>query len=124
VSVRSKRGSESSCTGAAWNGRWRAKKTNQSSLIVAPSDTTERYETLRAAVLRGGGAACPGLGILHRRGVAEWIRALGQQPPIEAACSGYRLTPSTPHDPAPATSDITRLVVGILVAIAMEPVHA
>lgn len=92
--------------------------------MVAPSDTTERYETLRAAVLRGGGAACPGLGILHRRGVAEWIRALGQEPPVEVACSDYRLTPSTPHDPAPATSDITRLVAGILVAIAMEPVHA
>src|SRR5712691_2178290 len=100
------------------------KKTNRSNLIVAPSDTAERYETLRAAVLRGGGAACPGLGILHRRGVAEWIRALGQEPPVEVACSDDRLTPLTPHDPAPATSDITRLVAGILVAIAMEPVHA
>src|SRR6266851_3707299 len=100
------------------------KKTNQSNLIVAPSDTTERYETLRAAVLRGGGAACPGLGILHHRGVAEWIRALGQEPPVEVACSDDRLTPLTPHDPAPATSDITRLVASILVAIAMEPVHA
>jgi hypothetical protein len=40
------------------------------------------------------------------------------------ACSDYQLTPSTPHDPAPATSDITRLVAGILVAIAMEPAHA
>lgn len=79
---------------------------------------------MRAAVLRGGGAACPGLGILHRRGVAEWIRALGQEPLVEVACSDDRLTPLTPHDPAPATSDITRLVAGILVAIAMEPVYA
>jgi hypothetical protein len=56
--------------------------------------------------------------------MAEWIRTLGQEPPVEVACSDYRLTPSTPHDPEPATSDITRLIAGILVAIAMEPVHA
>src|SRR3979490_1228724 len=60
------------------------KKTNQSNLIVAPSDTTERYETLRAAVLRGGGAACPGLGILHPRGVGGWLLAPREEPPGRA----------------------------------------
>src|SRR5258708_17731608 len=65
------------------------KKTNQSSLIVAPSDTTERYETVRAAVLRGGGAACPRLGILHRRGVAGWSPPPLPGPPFEGAHSHY-----------------------------------
>src|SRR5436305_15091452 len=34
----------------AWSGRWRAKKTTQSSLIVAPAGATDRYEKLRNAV--------------------------------------------------------------------------
>ncbi len=92
--------------------------------MVALSEAAERYEALRAAVLRAEPAAYPGLSILHRRGVAAWIRALGQERPVEAICSDYRLASSIPHDPAPATSDVARLVAGILVGIAMEPVHA
>jgi hypothetical protein len=68
--------------------------------------------------------ACPGLGILRRRGLAAWVQALGQEPHAEAVCHDHRLAPSTPHDPSPATSDITRLIAGIIVAIAMEPIHA
>src|SRR5258707_9146644 len=75
-------------------------KTNQSNLIVAPSDTTERYETLRAAVLRGGGAAFPGPGILHHRGVAECSRSLAQESPVEVSCIYDPRTVLTPHDPA------------------------
>jgi len=74
--------------------------------------------------LRADFTACPGLGVLRRRGLAAWIRALGQEPHSAAACCDYRLAPSTPPDPSPATSDLTRLIAGILVAIAMEPVHA
>jgi hypothetical protein len=74
--------------------------------------------------LRAEFTACPGLGILRRRGLAAWVRALGQEPHAEAVCLDYRLAPSAPHDPSPATSDITRLIAGIIVAIAMEPVHA
>src|SRR4030088_1844446 len=47
------------------------KKTNQSNLIVAPSDTTERYETLRAAVLRGGGVVVTAIAMLHPPRLAE-----------------------------------------------------
>jgi hypothetical protein len=55
--------------------------------------------------------------------LAAWIRALGHEADAEAACCDDRLAP--PHDPSSsAASDITRLIAGILVAIAMEPVHA
>jgi hypothetical protein len=72
--------------------------------------------------LRAELTACPGLGILHRRGLAAWIRAFAQEPHAEAACCDHRLAPS--RNPSPATDNITRLIAGILVAIAMEPVHA
>jgi hypothetical protein len=74
--------------------------------------------------LRAELTACPGLGILRRRGLAAWIRALEQGLHAEAAYHDHLPAPSVPHDPSPVTSDITRLVAGIIVAIAMEPVHA
>jgi len=74
--------------------------------------------------LRAELSACPGLGILRRRGLAAWVRALGQELHVVATRDDHRLAPSILHDPSAATSDITRLIAGILVAIAMEPVHA
>jgi hypothetical protein len=100
------------------------KKTTHSSLIPAPADSTDRYEKLRAAVLRAELTACPGLGMLRRRGLASWIRALGQEPHTEAVCCDHRVALSATNDPPPAASDLTRLIAGIIVAIAMEPVHA
>jgi hypothetical protein len=72
-------------------------------------------------VLRAELTACPGLGILRRRGLAAWIRLHGHGANAEAACGDHRLAP--PHDPSPATNNITRLIAGILIAIAMEPIH-
>ena len=100
------------------------KKTNQSSLIVASADAADTYEKLRAAVLHAEPTACPGLGILRRRGLAAWIRALGQESHAEAACGDHRSRALGHADPSPAASDITRLIAGIIVALAMEPVHA
>jgi len=90
----------------------------------APTDAASSYEKLRAAVLRAEFTACPGLAILRRRGLAAWIRIRGQGGDAVAAYHDHRLAPSAPNDPSPATSDITRLIAGILVAIAMEPRHA
>jgi hypothetical protein len=74
--------------------------------------------------LRAEFTACPGLGILRRRGLAAWIRARGREIDTEAACHDHRLAHSAPDNLSPATSDVTRLIAGILVAIAMEPFHA
>jgi hypothetical protein len=93
-------------------------------LIAAPADIADIYEKLRAAVLSAEPTANPGLGILRRRGLAAWIRALGQEPYAETSgCDHQTLTSDKPDIP-PAASDITRLVAGIIVALAMEPVHA
>jgi len=73
------------CTGAAWNGAGAAKKNESSNLIVAPSDTTDATRRLRRRGIARRGRACPGLGILHHRGVAEWIRALGQGAPCRGS---------------------------------------
>jgi hypothetical protein len=43
---------------------------------------------------------------------------------VETACCDHRPAPVATPDPSPAANDITRLIAGILVAIAMEPIHA
>ncbi|GLR92329.1 hypothetical protein GCM10007857_90550 [Bradyrhizobium iriomotense] len=99
------------------------KKTTHFNLIVPPADATDRYEELRAAVLRGELAACFGLGILRRQGLAAWIRALGQRRHAEMAYCDHPTTPAITVDPLPAAGDLTRLIAGIIIAIAMEPAH-
>jgi hypothetical protein len=74
--------------------------------------------------LRAEFTACLGLGLLRRRGLAAWIRTLGQDARGEAERAAGRPERATTPDPLPAASDITRLIAGIIVAIAMEPVHA
>jgi len=82
------------------------------------------YEKLRTAVLGAEPAACPGLGILRRQGLAAWIRAVGREPHAEAHCRNHRPRPPTMHDSSPTANDLTRLIAGIIVALATEPAHA
>jgi hypothetical protein len=66
----------------------------------------------------------PGLGILRRQGVAAWMRALRPETHAEAAsrhCEGRRCADP---DPSPPASDVTRLIAGIIVSLALEPIHA
>jgi len=84
---------------------------------------TDVYEKLRAAVLSAKPTANPGLGIVRRRGLAAWIRALGQEPHAETAYYDHH-PPSAKSDLSSPANDITRLIAGIIVALAMEPVHA
>jgi hypothetical protein len=90
---------------------------------AAFADAVDAYELLRAAVLRADPDAGPNLGALRREGVAAWSRGL-----IEARGIGTplpwpaRQLPTWP-DAASAASELTRLIAGIVLAIAVEPVH-
>jgi hypothetical protein len=83
----------------------------------------DRYEQLRAAVLRTELTAYSGLGILRRQGLAAWIRALAQRPLAEMARDDHPTTPAVTADPLPA-GDLTRLIAGVIIAMAMEPADA
>jgi hypothetical protein len=60
---------------------------------------------------------------LCRQGLAAWIRALGQRRHAEMARCDHSTTPAITVDPLPAAGDLTRLIAGIIIAIAMEPAH-
>lgn len=93
-------------------------------MITAASDTVGAYEKLRAAVLNVEPSAYSGLCIIRRRGLAAWIRQCGAEPHAEAVRSDDRPEPSTTQDLSRATSDLTRLLAGIILALATEPDHA
>jgi hypothetical protein len=100
------------------------KKTNQSALIVAAADAVGAYETLRAAVLNAEASTGSGLCIIRRRGVAAWIRESGSESQVETVGTTHQAAPMITRDLPPAASDLARLLAGIIVAIATEPVHA
>jgi hypothetical protein len=91
--------------------------------MVGP-DAVDAYERLRAAVLKAEPSVGSGLHIIRRWGLAAWIRQCAVQPYAAAVRPDHRPASSTTHDPSPGTSDLTRLLAGIIVALATEPVHA
>jgi hypothetical protein len=90
-------------------------------LIVAAADAVGAYEKLRAVVLNAEPCTGPGLCIIRRRGLAAWIRECGSESQVEAVRTN---APATARDLPPTASDLTRLLAGIIVALAMEPAHA
>lgn len=79
---------------------------------------------MRAAVLSAEATTSPGLGILRRQGLAAWMRVLAQDPHAEVACRTPEPSASAKPDLSPPANDITRLIAGILVSLALEPTHA
>jgi hypothetical protein len=100
------------------------KKTNQSALIVTAADAVGGYETLRAAMLNAEPSTGSALCTIRHRGLAEWIRESGSQSQVEAVGMTHQAAPTTTRDLPSAASDLARLLAGIIVALATEPVHA
>lgn len=100
------------------------KKTNQSALTnAAASKVADAYESLRAAALCAEPAACPGLGILRRQGMAAWMRALERPPHSDG--DRHPLIARLPASDAPQQStELTRLIASIIVSVGTEHAHA
>jgi hypothetical protein len=92
---------------------------------AAAPDAVDEYEKLRAAVLCAEPTPCPGLGIIHRQGLAAWIRVLGRPPHADGVDDHHSTLVSSPicHQPSGA-SELARVIASILVSIAVEPAHA
>ena len=93
-------------------------------MTVAAADAVSAYEKLRALVLNAEPSAGPGLCVIRRRGLAAWIRECGSESQVEAVRTNHHAAPAITRDLPPAASDLTRLLAGIIVALAMEPAHA
>jgi hypothetical protein len=81
--------------------------------------TVGDYEKLRAAVLGAEPVCAPDLGIIRRHGLAVWLK----QSPVMPVAQLCARTQGAIVDPAPATRELSRLIAGIVVALAVEPAH-
>jgi hypothetical protein len=91
--------------------------------MTAPTRTIVDYEKLRAAVLAAEPVRGPDLGTVRHRGLANWLKQPPLTPLVPQPCAGSDRRSGTVVDPAPATTELTRLIAGIVVALAMEPAH-
>lgn len=65
----------------------------------------------------------PNLGTLRREGLAAWMKGLSPVPAAGTPIPGaVRRTPVS-RNPAPAPSELTRLIAGIVLAITEESAH-
>jgi hypothetical protein len=92
-------------------------------ISAAASNAADAYESLRAAALCAEPTACPGLGILHRHGLAAWMRALEHQS-HPGGVHHPMTTPSPAWDHPPETNELTRLIANIIVSVGTERAHA
>ena len=86
-------------------------------------DAVSAYEKLRAGVLDAEPSVDGGLCIIRRRGLAAWIRECGSEPQV-AVRTNHQAAPVSTSEVSPGASDLTRLLAGIIVSLAMEPAHA
>jgi hypothetical protein len=91
--------------------------------MSASPRTTNDYETLRAAVLGAEPARGPDLGMLRHRGLTSWLKAPIVQPIIQQPGATQDRAPGASVEPASTTTELTRLIAGIVVALAAEPAH-
>ena len=85
--------------------------------------TTHDYEALRAAVLGAEPTRGSDPGMLRHRGLTSWLRAPISEPMVQLTGAMQDHAPDASAEPAPTTAELTRLIAGIVVALAAEPVH-
>ena len=91
--------------------------------MTAAMRTVADYENLRIAVLGAEPAPRADVGMVRHRGLTSWLREPNVKPIAQQPCAGQDRTPGVAVDPAPATTELTRLIAGIVFALATEPVH-
>lgn len=93
--------------------------------MPAATSAVEAYERLRAAVLVAEPISGPDLGTVRHHGLASWLKRLSHAPLTAPDHARRELSlPSIASDPSPASNELTRLIAGIVVALAAEPAHA
>jgi hypothetical protein len=93
-------------------------------IAAAATSAIDAYERLRAAVLSAEPVPGADLGTVRRRGLAAWLRGLILQPSAEPARARLEPARNTIADPAPAATELTRVIAGIVIALVAEPAHA
>ena len=92
--------------------------------MTTVSRTAKDYETLRAAALGTEPIRGPALKILRQNGLTSWLKAPIPEPIAPTLCAGQARSSAANGDPVLTTTQLTRLIAGIVVALAAEPAHA
>jgi hypothetical protein len=89
--------------------------------MITVHRTANDYEILRAAVLGAELVRGPALMKLRRNGLTSWLKSPIPEPIAPTLCAGQARSSAANGDPSLMTTELTRLIAGIVVALAAEP---
>jgi len=92
--------------------------------MITAHRTAGDYETLRAAVLSADPVRGPAITMLRHNGLTSWLKAPAPEPIAPILGAGQVRSSTLNGDRALATTELTRLIADIVVALAAEPIHA
>jgi hypothetical protein len=85
--------------------------------------TADDYENLRAAVLGVEPVRGPDLGVLRHRGMTSWLKSPIPEAIAQRTCASRDRSSGDNIDPPRMTTELGRLMAGIVLALAAEPAH-
>ena len=66
---------------------------------------------------------CQDFGTVRRHGLAAWLRGMITLTPVGPTCAKLEPSLNTRTEPAPAISELTCIIAGIVIALVVEPAH-
>ncbi len=90
---------------------------------MVPTRTAQDYEILRASVLSSAPPRGSGIGTVCHQGLANWLKQPVSEPVAPTCAYPHNVSPAAGAGSTGSSTELTRVIADIVVALALEPEH-